>query len=73
MLYFTRPPLRVQRVLFGALAAIARALVYRDFYPKYSGGPAFQSGEETGPPSTMRAVTGRRLLWGPRFSWQPCS
>jgi hypothetical protein len=27
VLYFTRPPLWVQRVLFGALAAIARALV----------------------------------------------
>ena len=58
VLYFTIPPLWVQRVLFGALAAIARALVYRDSYSKYSGGPAFQSGEGIGPPSTMRVVAG---------------
>ena len=36
MLYFTKPPLLVQRLLFGALAAIARALGYRGSYPKDS-------------------------------------
>ena len=35
VLYFTRPPLWVQRTLFGALAAIARALGYKGSYPKY--------------------------------------
>jgi quercetin dioxygenase-like cupin family protein len=35
VLYFTRPPLLVQRLLFGALAAIARALGYRGSYPEY--------------------------------------
>ena len=35
VLYFTRPPLLVQRLLFGALAAIARVLGYRGSYPEY--------------------------------------
>ncbi len=35
VLYFTRPPLIVQRLLFGALAAIARSLGYRGSYPEY--------------------------------------
>ena len=35
VLYFTRPPLVVQRLLFGSLARIARALGYRGSYPKY--------------------------------------
>jgi hypothetical protein len=67
VLYRTRPPLRVQRVLFGALAAIASALVHRDSYPKYSGGPAFQSGGGTGPPSTMRVVAGAIAVAAPLF------
>jgi quercetin dioxygenase-like cupin family protein len=35
VLYFTRPPLWVQRLLFGALALLARALGYRGSYPEY--------------------------------------
>jgi quercetin dioxygenase-like cupin family protein len=35
VLYFTRPPLLVQRLLFGALTAIARALGYKGSYPEY--------------------------------------
>jgi quercetin dioxygenase-like cupin family protein len=35
VLYFTRPPLLVQRLLFGALAAIARILGYKGSYPEY--------------------------------------
>ena len=35
VLYFTKPPLIVQRLLFGALAAIARALGYKGSYPEY--------------------------------------
>jgi len=35
VLYFTKPPLWVQRLLFGALARIARALGYRGSYPEY--------------------------------------
>jgi hypothetical protein len=57
VLYFTKPPLVVQRLLFGALAAIARALGYRSSYPKYSD-PELQSGKETGPPCTTRVVAG---------------
>jgi hypothetical protein len=33
VLYFTKPPLVVQRLLFGALAASARALGYRGSCP----------------------------------------
>jgi quercetin dioxygenase-like cupin family protein len=57
VLYFTKPPLVVQRLLFGALAAIARALGYRSSYPKYSD-PELQGGKETGPPCTTRVVAG---------------
>ena len=59
VLYFTKPPLLVQRLLFGALAAIARALGYRGSYPKYSAAlESAASGEVAGPPSTPRVVAG---------------
>jgi hypothetical protein len=32
-IYFVRPPLAVQRVIFGALAKVARLLGYRAEYP----------------------------------------
>jgi hypothetical protein len=35
VLYFTKPPLWVQRLLFGVLAGVARALGYRGSYPEY--------------------------------------
>ena len=35
VLYFTRPPLWVQRLLFGSLARMARLLGYRGSYPEY--------------------------------------
>jgi quercetin dioxygenase-like cupin family protein len=35
VLYFTRPPLWVQRLLFGVLSGVARALGYRGSYPGY--------------------------------------
>ena len=35
VLYFTRPPLWVQRLLFGVLAGLARVLGYRGSYPEY--------------------------------------
>jgi quercetin dioxygenase-like cupin family protein len=40
VLYFTRPPRLVQKLLFGALAPLARALGYRGSYPKYLQGAA---------------------------------
>jgi quercetin dioxygenase-like cupin family protein len=57
VLYFTKPPLLVQRLLFAALAAIARALGYKGSYPKYSG-PEPPSDEGAGPPSTARVMAG---------------
>ncbi len=35
--YLTKPPLLVQKVLFGALAPVGRLLGYKAHYPKYSG------------------------------------
>jgi len=35
VLYFTKPPLWVQRLLFGALAQVARVLGYKGSYPEY--------------------------------------
>lgn len=35
VLYFTKPPRIVQKVVFGALAPIARLLGYRGSYPEY--------------------------------------
>jgi hypothetical protein len=58
VLYFTKPLLLVQRLLFGALRVIARALGYRGSYPKYSGASEPSSGEGVGPPSTTRVVAG---------------
>ena len=58
VLYFTKPPLWVQRLLFGALAAIARVLGYRGSYPKCGGGSEPQSSEGARPPSTTRVVAG---------------
>lgn len=37
--YLARPPLFVQRVLFGLLASIGKLLGYKARYPKYSGPP----------------------------------
>jgi quercetin dioxygenase-like cupin family protein len=48
VLYFTKPQLVVQQLLFGALAAIARALGYRGSYPKYGDAPQPSSGEGDG-------------------------
>lgn len=67
VLYFTKPPLLVQRLLFGTLAAIARALGYRGSYPKYSGSQELLkysgsqellSSEQAGPPSRTRVMAG---------------
>lgn len=35
VLYFTKPPRAVQKILFGALAPLARLLGYRGSYPEY--------------------------------------
>ncbi len=35
VMYFTKPPLAVQRLLFGVLGSIGRALGYRGSYPEY--------------------------------------
>lgn len=40
VLYFTSPPRAVQKVLFGALAPLARVIGYRGSYPKYLEWPA---------------------------------
>ena len=60
VLYFTRPPLFVQRLLFGALAAVARILGYRGSYPKYTdySRPDLSGAGGAGPPSAARVALG---------------
>ena len=53
--YLTKPPLLVQKVLFGALAPVGRLLGYKAHYPKYSGAEP-SSDREAGPPSTTKVV-----------------
>jgi quercetin dioxygenase-like cupin family protein len=58
VLYFTKPPLLVQRLLFGALGVIARALGYRGSYLKYSGASEPSSGEGAGPTVHYKSYSG---------------
>jgi quercetin dioxygenase-like cupin family protein len=53
--YLTKPPLLVQKALFGALAPVGRLLGYSAHYPKYSGWEP-SSDEGAGPPSTTKVV-----------------
>ena len=57
VIYFTKPPFVVQRLLFGVLAFIGRALGYKGSYSKYSA-PEPPSGVVAGPPATTRMVGG---------------
>ena len=54
--YLTKPPLPVQKVMFGALAPVGRLLGYKAHYPKYSGLEEFSSEEGAGPPSATEVV-----------------
>ena len=58
VMYFTKPPRVVQRLLFGPLAVTARALGYKGSYPKYADLELSSGGQGEGPPSTA-AVVGR--------------
>ncbi len=53
--HLTRPPLLVQKVMFGVLAPVGRLLGYKAHYPKYSGWEP-SSDEGAGPPSTTKVV-----------------
>ena len=55
VMYFTKPPLVVQRLLFGVLGAVGRALGYKGSYPKDSATTA-PSGELAAPPPTPRVA-----------------
>lgn len=58
VMYFTKPPRVVQRLLFGPLAVTARALGYKGSYPKYADLELPSGGQGEGPPSTA-VVVGR--------------
>ena len=60
--YLTKPPLLVQKVMFGVLAPVGRLLGYRAHYSKYSGWEP-SSGKGAGPPSTT-SVMGRGVALG---------
>lgn len=53
--YLTKPPLLVQKVMFGVLAPVGRLLGYKAHYPKYSGSEP-SSDREADPPSTTKVV-----------------
>ncbi len=54
--HLTKPPLLVQKVMFGVLAPVGRLLGYKAHYPKYTGLEESSSGEGAGPPSTKKVV-----------------
>jgi len=54
--YLTKPPLLVQKVMFGALAPVGRLLGYKAHYSKYSSLVEPSSDEGAGPPSTTKVV-----------------
>lgn len=54
--HLTKPPLFVQKAMFGVLAPVGRLLGYKAHYPKYSGLEEPSSDERTGPPSTTKVV-----------------
>lgn len=56
VVYFTKPPRAVQRLVFGPLAAIARGLGYRGSYPKYADLELPSGGQGEEPPSTTKVV-----------------
>jgi quercetin dioxygenase-like cupin family protein len=57
VLYFTKPPLLVQRALFGVLASVGRALGYRGSYPKYAN--LLSGGDHGGGPPSEATVVAR--------------
>jgi quercetin dioxygenase-like cupin family protein len=57
VLYFTTPPRAVQKILFGVLTPIARALGYRGSYPRYISLRSEGRGG-AGPPSKTRIIMG---------------
>ena len=66
VMYFTKPPRVVQRLLFGPLAVTARALGYKGSYPKYADLELPGGGQGEGPPSTA-AVVGRAATMAAMF------
>jgi quercetin dioxygenase-like cupin family protein len=53
--YLTKPPLLVQKAMFGVLAPVGKLLGYSAHYPKYSGWEP-SSDEDAGPPTTTKVV-----------------
>ena len=62
--YLTKPPLLVQKALFGVLAPVGRLLGYKAHYPKYSGWEP-SSAEGAGPPSTTKVVARASAMVAP--------
>ncbi|CAA9439391.1 MAG: hypothetical protein AVDCRST_MAG01-01-3502 [uncultured Rubrobacteraceae bacterium] len=56
-LYPVRPPLFVQRALFGLLAPVGELLGYRARYPRYSGPEEEPPGRGGGRPSAASGAT----------------
>ena len=63
--YLTKPPLLVQRVMFGVLAPLGRLLGYKAHYPTYSGLGEPSSEEGADPPSPTKVVARAVAMMGP--------
>jgi quercetin dioxygenase-like cupin family protein len=62
--HLTKPPLLVQKAMFGVLAPVGRLLGYKAHYPKYSGWEP-SSNEGAGPPSTKKVVARAAAMVAP--------
>lgn len=63
--YLTKPPLLVQRVMFGVLAPVGRLLGYRAHYPTYSGQEEPSSDGGSSPPSPTKVLARAAAMTGP--------
>jgi quercetin dioxygenase-like cupin family protein len=63
--YLTKPPLLVQRVMFGVLVPLGRLLGYKAHYPTYSGLEEPSNDGGAGPPSPRKVVARAVAMTGP--------
>ncbi len=65
--YLTKPPLLVQKAMFGVLAPVGRLLGYKAHYPTYSGQEERSSDGGSGPPSPTKVAARAVAMTGPLF------
>ena len=65
--YLTKPPLFVQKAMFGVLAPVGKLLGYKAHYPKYSGWEPSGGEGSGGPPSKTEVAARAAAMAGPLF------